>query len=271
MKLHYALGLAFCFAAFGGGTASAGETASIPATAGAPEIPAYVARPTGAAKAPGVLVLHGCEGFGRAYAGVADWLATHGYVAVAIDTLAPQGIRTACMDPSRGAATEAAYARAALDWMRAQPYVDGAHLALLGYSMGAFATLDVVDDKHAPVLPDGVQAAVVYYPPCRGRDAANVRVPLRILDGDADDWTPPAPCQALAQAAVSAGKTAFITVYPGATHAFNFNAPDRVAFGHQIRYDATAAADSEAQTLDFLSRYLLPAAQGASLQHPAAQ
>jgi dienelactone hydrolase len=259
MKLYFALGLAFCFAAFAGGTASAGETATITATSDTPEMPAYVARPPGGAKAPGVLVLHGCEGYGRAYSGVADWLAAHGYVAVAIDTLAPQGIRTACMDPSRGAATEAADARAALDWMRSQPYVDGAHLALLGYSMGAFATLDVVDEKRAPALPEGLLAAVVYYPPCRGRDAANVRVPLRILDGDADEWTPAAPCQALARAAASTGKTASITTYPGATHAFNFNAPDRVAFGHQIRYDATAAADSEAQTLDFLSRYLHPA------------
>jgi dienelactone hydrolase len=253
--VRYILAVALCEVALLTARAGAGETTSVPATSRTRDVPAYVARPVGSAPAPGVLVLHGCEGYSRHYAKIADRLASHGYVAVAIDTLAPQGIHNACSNPS-GSHTEADDARAALEWMHTQPYIDGSRLALVGYSMGAIATLDLVDAWHAAAAPTGLQAAVAYYPACRNRDPASVRVPIRILDGDADDWTPAAPCQALAEAARTAGKAVSITTYPGATHAFNVDAPDRVALGHHLRYDAAAASAAETQTLDFLRRYL---------------
>jgi dienelactone hydrolase len=235
--------------------AAAGEKITIPATSGTPAMPAYVARPPRSAAAPAVLVLHGCEGYRKRYGKIADGLARHGYVAVAIDTLTPRGLRNACSDLS-GSRTEAAYARAALNWMRAQPYVDANRLALVGYSMGAIASLDLVDPWHAAAAPAGLQAAVAYYPSCRNRVAANVNAPLQILDGDADDWTPAPPCHALVDSAQAAGKPTSITIYPGATHAFNVNAPDRISGGHHLRYDPAASSDARARTFAFLHRYL---------------
>ena len=241
---------------FLGSVANAGQMTTIPATAGTPAFPAYVAQPAGGAVAPGVLVLHGCEGFGRDFAGIADWLSSHGYVAVAIDSLAPTGKRSACSDPGTGARTEAADGIAALAWMRAQSFIDPNRLAIVGFSMGALATLDVVDSRAVAAAPAGLRVAVTYYPPCSGRDAAIIRVPLLVLDGDADDWTPAPPCRRLADAAAAAGKTVPMTTYPGATHAFNFPGPDRTVIGHRLGYDASAAADAAAQTLGFLQRYL---------------
>ncbi len=235
--------------------AAAGVTETVPATSQTPALPAYVARPAGATVAPGVLVLHGCDGYNSRYAALADWLASQGYVAVAIDSLGPRGRTNACGDWS-GSRNEALDALATLDWMRTQRYIDGSRLALLGYSMGAIATLDIVDPRRARTLPPGLRAAVAYYPACRNRDAVHVLVPLRILDGGADDWTPAPPCQALAQNAKQLGKAVTITTYAGATHAFNVDKPERISRGHLLRFDASAALDARMQTLDFLQRYL---------------
>ena len=81
-------------------------------------------------------------------------------------------------------------------------------------------------------------------------------MPLRILDGDADDWTPAPACQLLADDAKDAGKTVAITTYPGATHAFNIQEPDHTAYGHHLSYNAAATTDAQMQTLTFLHQYL---------------
>ncbi len=236
--------------------AAVGDEITIPAGAGTPAIPAHLARPAATtARLPAVVVLHGCEGYRARYGAIADDLARHGMIAVAIDTLTPRGVTNSCGDPA-GSRTAAEDARAALSWLRTQPGVDPDRLALLGYSMGAIAIMDVVDPRRQSPPPAGLAAAVAYYPACRRRDAAHLTVPLAILDGDADDWTPAPPCAALAATANAAGKTLAITTYPGATHAFNVVGTPRTAYGHRLRYDATAAADAEARTLAFFRTYL---------------
>ncbi len=222
--------------ATGTAIARAGERANIPASANAPALSAYVARPAAAGPAPGILVLHGCGGYDSAMGKIADELAAHGYTAVAIDSLAAHHVDVACDDASFHR-TQADDARAALDWMRTQPGIDPQRLAVIGFSMGAIATLDIVDSRLVAAAPAGVKAAVAYYPACRNRDPASVTVPLQIFDG-------------------SAGKSVAITTYPGATHAFNIDRPDAVYHGHHMHYDATAAADADRQMLAFFAKYL---------------
>lgn len=230
-------------------TASGSET-TIPATATTPALPAHLARPATMAPSPAIVVLHGCEGYRTRYAAIADGLAKAGYVAVAIDTLAPRGVKNACSERS-GSRIEADDARATLAWLRAQSFVDPTRLALLGYSMGAIATLDIADPFHAEPAPAGLRAAVAYYPACRNRHAANAVVPIQILDGSADTWTPAAPCAALAASAARTGTSIDVTTYPGATHAFNVDLPDRAALGHAMHYDPEATNDALARTLRF--------------------
>ncbi len=234
--------------------ARAGAMTAVPATARTPAIPIYVARPLGSGTFPAVLLLHGCEGFNGFAAVAADRLATHGYVAVALDSLGVGEPYAGCIDDSMGSVNEAADARATLAWMRAQPYVAGDRLAVMGFSMGASAVLDLIDGQKAvEPAPPGLRAAIAFYPHCDGYDG-NVTVPLRIFDGDADHITPAAPCSAMVKAGKAAGKPLDITVYPGATHGFVVPGPDdRTFFGEPIRFDPAAAADSAVQVAAFLA------------------
>jgi dienelactone hydrolase len=60
--------------------------------------------------------------------------------------------------------------------------------------------------------------------------------PLLILIGESDDWTPAAPCRALA-AQVGAAKLTLVT-YPGAYHVFDVTEPVRVR--HGLAYSQSA-------------------------------
>ena len=228
---------------------------SVPASARAPAVAVYVAKPRGDGPFPAVLLLHGCGGFNAYGAYVADRFSARGYVGVALDALGPNEPDGACTNPA-GAGTEAAAARATLAWLRTQKYVEPDKLGVVGFSMGGIALLDLIDSRDAKAEPPaGLRAAVAYYPACEDRGSA-IAVPLAIFDGDADTVTPSAPCAALVKAATAAGKTAQITTYPGATHGFNVPGPDRDFFGQPIRFDASAAEDSAKATALFLDRYL---------------
>jgi dienelactone hydrolase len=152
--------------------------------------------------------------------------------------------------------TSARYAYVTLGWLATQPYVIPDRLGAAGFPMGAMEILGLIDPASPRPPPPGLKAAVAYYSSCDKR-GPNVSVPLQILDGDADDWNPAPSCRQLAQDATAAGKTVQITVYPGATHAFN-QASDRprTYLGHTLRYDATADRDADAKTMAFLATYL---------------
>ena len=237
-----------------GGPARAANMLVVPATATTPAIPIYVARPDGNGPFPAVLLLHGCDGFDGFLAVAADRLVVHGYVGVALDSLAPHGMTTACNGNNDG--DEAGAARATLAWLRKQSYVAADRLGVIGFSMGGNATLALVDTPGTPA-PAGVRAAAVYYPSCGGYDGL-VTVPLDIFDGDADKIAPAGPCAAMAHAGAAAGKPITITTYPGATHGFDVPGPDRQFFGEPIHFDASDALDSARQILALLQRYVGP-------------
>lgn len=234
---------------------AAAENVTVPASGALNAAPGYMERPSGPGPFPAVLVLHGCEGMGPLETQTVSALAKQGYVALALDTLAPQGIKNACSDPA-AFVTSARYAYVALGWLATQPYVVGDHLGVVGFSMGSIEILGLIDPLTPRPPPPGLRVAVAYYPNC-DRRSPDVGVPLQILDGAADDWTPAPACQSLAQAATAAGKTVQITTYPGVTHAFNMPSQgQRTYLGHVLRYDAAATADASAKTNAFLATYL---------------
>ena len=108
--------------------------------------------------------------------------------------------------------------------------VDPQRVGLLGWSNGGSTVLATTNLRHRDVAAAQTQPAfaVAFYPGCeadlkRGYEAA---APLLMLVGQADDWTPPGPCRALAREA--SGPTPEIEAYAGAYHGFDSDAPVRV-------------------------------------------
>jgi dienelactone hydrolase len=231
------------------------DRVTIPAAGSLPAIPGNLQRPSGPGPFPAVVILAGCEGLSPLETRTAAELVQQGYAALILDVLAAQGIKNACTAGAGTIATSARLAYVSFEWLATQPGIIPDHLGAVGFSMGAIELLGLVDPLTPHVPPPGLRAAVAYYPDCAQR-RPDVSVPLQILDGDADDWTPAAPCAALAHAATAAGKVVQITTYPGATHAFNQQGPQRTYLGHTLRYDGTADKDADAKELLFLATYL---------------
>ena len=182
---------------------------------------------------PAVVALHGCAGLlnakGSPSARHADWgerWAEAGFLALFPDSFGSRGIGPQCRVDSRLARAgveRVADAVAALNYLAQRPDVDARRISLVGWSNGGSTTLYAVEPKNAPAGVDFARA-VAFYPGCRtplkgGR--WSTRVPLLVLIGAADDWTPAAPCAELIADAKAKGEPVEIVVYPGAYHAFD--------------------------------------------------
>lgn len=100
-------------------------------------------------------------------------------------------------------------------------------------------------------------ASVALYGGGRGSPHSLVIVPLLALLGGRDDWAPPSPCVALANAQSSGIIQAI--VYPDAYHSFEAAGgiqKPHSAYGHMLAYNPAATADAHRRVLEFLARYL---------------
>ena len=193
------------------------------------------------ARAPAVLLLHGCGGpydrpghlakRMRDYAALVNALGAHVLVT---DSLTPRGERELCTQRvGERAITQTQRRRdalGALQWLAAQPGVDASRLGLIGWSHGASAVLATLQRGQPEVAASPVKPAfaVAFYPGCADqlRQRWQPTAPLLMLLGGADDWTPPAPCEALARQAE--GQPVQAETYAGAYHGFDGTAPVRL-------------------------------------------
>jgi dienelactone hydrolase len=178
-------------------------------------------------------MLHGCGGAfdrrGAVNARHAMWgayLASLGYEALLVDSFGARGLREICTTPMRARTLKEADrvgdAYAALAWLQSRPDVVADRVALLGWSHGGGVTLNAIA-RPRPAL--GFRAAIAFYPGCTARSARAARfhpyVPLLVLIGEADDWTPAASCVALAHAVAARGEPMRIVTYAATYHDFD--------------------------------------------------
>ncbi len=193
------------------------------------------------ASAPAVAMFHGCGGAYdrrgelserlRAYALLINQAGMH---ALVVDSLTPRYEKELCTQKIGKRRVTQAHRR--LDALGAVAYlaerkdVDPARIGLIGWSNGGSTVLAAINSHHRDVAAASVKPAfaVAFYPGCEAdlRRGFAPTAPLLMLVGQADDWTPAAPCRALAQA--SPDPKPEIEVYPGAFHGFDSAAPLRV-------------------------------------------
>jgi dienelactone hydrolase len=238
----------------------------------------FVFVPPGAGRHPAVVMMHGCGGAyvhdGSLNARHRMWgelLAGQGYLALMLDSFTSRGIRQLCTQKfSQRTLKErdrAGDANAALVYLRGRPDVDAGRIALLGWSHGGGSVLAAIS---RPIQGrPGFAAAIAFYPGCTARAKAaesfHPYAPLLILIGEADDWTPAAPCRLLTSSVAARGEPMRILTYPGTYHDFDNpglqalrvrkEVPNGVHPGQGVTIapNATARQDAERQVLQFLS------------------
>ena len=255
---------------------------SLDATPGTPLAGRLYAAP-GAGRHPAAVFLHGCgglfDGQGHVEARERDWAArlnAAGISVLMVDSFGPRHHGGMCAPDSFDGAiygARPADAYGALRHLQQQDFVVPDRIALVGWSQGGGAVLYTIrnDSTGRPdALPEGdFRAAVAFYPAScnlrrQGAQWAS-RIPLLLLVGDGDVWTPAAPCQALMDA-TAAHSQVELRRYPGAFHDFDF--PDMPV--HERPKDKTrdgvvpivgtnpaARADALERVMRFLERKLV--------------
>ena len=191
---------------------------------------------------PAVVALHGCGGlyqrdgktFERRYTEYTQRLHAAGYHVLLPDSFGSRGSGPICAIPNAQRNITAETRRAdvidAVRWLARREEVDGRRVVLLGWSHGAMTALSAVNAAR----PDAVKVAgaIVFYPGCSAllEGPFRVEVPLLLLLGEKDDWTPPARCQQLVERARTAQPEADIATktYADSFHGFDGMRPVRL-------------------------------------------
>lgn len=179
--------------------------------------------PRGAAKAPAVVALHGCGG--PMPSRDEDWarrLAAAGHIVLLPDSYGSRGLGSQCGNAGRQVSASGKRredAIAALRYLASRPGTPPGGVLLMGWSDGGTTVLNA--GRVAPDLPPGLMRGMIaFYPSCTTAERTSwaPAAPLLILMGEADDWTPIAPCRAVAERLPGRVK---LIAYPGAYHEFD--------------------------------------------------
>jgi len=234
--------------------AGAFEVAQIPASGFT--LKAATLRPAGDGPFPVVVGLHGCGGLGKSLEDVnrrtrdcSERLVAAGYAVVWPDSFGSRGLGQQCNTRKRTVRPgieRTADVEAARHWVAGQPWAKPDQMFLMGWSNGGATTLWAVRPQRT--AKDGTpdfRAAVAFYPGCRvlAQRAWRTRLPLLLLIGEADDWTPADACAAMVNAARSESAPIDYVTYPGAVHGFDDpNLPMRRRKGLAFTGDGSGTA-----------------------------
>ena len=188
---------------------------------------------------PAVVFMHGCGGLwnkeGTLVKRETTWaekLNALGYTVLVLDSFTVRGIKNMC---SAGTFDPSIYIKRAKDaygallWLQARPDIAPERIAVMGWSQGGGSVLHTVA-KGSPgrpaALPRGdFRAGIAFYPgSCDERKTSgwSTAIPLQVLVGGSDVWTPAGPCKQLIENAAAAGSPTAITIFPGAYHDFDW-------------------------------------------------
>lgn len=220
-------------------------------------------KPAGAGAFPAVVYMTGCGGLDppplRAQQKTTtDHLLAKGVAVLIVDSFTPRNEpKGVCADvgPLDGekaiqyATRGSNDALAGVAVLKAMPEIDAKHIFLAGSSLGGYSSLLAIDSKRSPTHDRAVAGVIAYYPFCY--DSVSPSVPVLVMIGEKDDWTPAAKCQA-----VTSKSNFEVVVYPGATHVFKTPAKPRDYLGHHLVYDERATQDAQQRADAFIAAHM---------------
>ncbi|CAM2799842.1 dienelactone hydrolase family protein [Legionella worsleiensis] len=183
-------------------------------------------------RSPAILLLHASTGIEKVNYDWATRLKDRGYVVYMIDSFKPRGWedrRSVGWEKATQAQLEDVLP--AYEYLRQLPYVDASRIGILGFSMGGFDVLNVMEANPASVqrwhnLP--FKAAASFYPVChRIAASTQLRKNTKVFIGEDDDRAPTSDCIRLIKNSHSSDNPVSILIYPNALHGFdNFEFPE---------------------------------------------
>lgn len=249
------------------------------------QLDGYLFRTSRPGISPAVVFLHGCGGL---ISGIShkimsremDWAAklnAAGITALMVDSFASRGSGEMC---SRSGFKDWLYLRrpadahGALAYLQTLPQVAPDRIGVIGWSNGGGAVLFALgtrnSGKPASFTGPAFRAAVAFYPGSCSTQRMGTdwvpTVPLLILTGQEDVWTPAGPCRELVDRATSRGAPIEFHAYPGAYHDFDWPGLKRrelPAYTTRsgvvpiVGEDSAARADAIGRVRNFLAGHLL--------------
>jgi len=224
-------------------------------------LPGALNLPPGPGPFPVVILLHGCSGLGRGLAIWAARLADWGYASLILDSFSSRNVYTVCEPSAQKLVTRrdrAGDALSAAMYLQHVPGIDPDRIAVMGFSHGGATAFTLTQQDFQAAAPGLIKASVDYYGACRD-PSEHGTVPLLALAGEADTWGDPARRCTEFAGQLRPDQPFEVKTYPGVVHAFdNPLQKKRFEVGHELEYDAPAAADSFVRVRAFLDRYLHP-------------
>ncbi len=250
----------------------------------------------GNAPSPAVALFHGCGGaydrhgnLDRRMREYGAWLHARGWSVLVVDSYTPRGETSICTQRNGHRRVTQVNRRrdalAAIDWLAQRPDVDPKRIGLIGWSNGGSTVLAATNLHHPDVAAASLRPAfgVAFYPGCEAELARGYApdADMLLLVGEADDWTPAAPCHRLsakaARGSTAGGDASFaatasanskaVTIegYAGAYHGFDSDQPLRLrkdvpngahpGHGVHVGGDPQALRRSREHLAEFLARY----------------
>ena len=218
---------------------------------------------------PAVVLMHGCSGTEKNTSHQTVWrglnrhaalLNGNGYVTLIVDSFGPRRIVDGCQSGGKYYPLQVSDAYAAFDHLAALPFVDGKRIGLVGFSLGGGTALRLAASGFGRVTADkGDYAAfVAYYPYCSDF-FYSFDLPVLILIGADDDWTPARLCRDIAPRDPDLIE---LVIYPDTHHSFDLpmHGPYYVegmdGRRHTVQGNARARRDSQVRMLDFFQKHL---------------
>jgi dienelactone hydrolase len=185
--------------------------------------------PSGIAKVPAVILVHGSGGASGYVDEWARWLTDRGMASLMLDCFTGRGIDTAFgHQEALGRLSMIIDVYRAFDVLAGHPRIDNRRIALMGFSRGGQAALysavQRFQDMHGPASGD-FAGFLSFYPACHVRyrnDERLVDRPVHVLHGTADDLNPIGPCRDFVARARQAGARIELHEFPGARHIFDW-------------------------------------------------
>jgi len=222
----------------------------------------YLTRPAEDGKYPAVVVIQEIWGVNSHIQFLTDRFPSQGYVGLAPAMFHREGPMTIGLHDEMPPALERmghctddgilADVRAAVDYLKAQPFVDPNRIGIVGFCFGGrvsyLSACNIPDLKAASVYYGGRILAALGDGASPLEQTANIGCPILGLFGEEDQNPTPADVETIAAELKKQGKTYEFHMYPGCGHGFNCNA--------RGSYRPESARDAWGKTMAWFDQYL---------------